>query len=322
MAQPKVKFHDLAPVEQSFSDAVLEGFRGSAKYIPCQYLYDAVGSALFDEICLLPEYYLTRAEIEILQANAGLIAEYVGPGIQLIELGSGSSQKVGVLLDRLIDPKGYVPVDVSGEHLRRAAQDLARSHPNIPVTAICADYTGTSWLSALNDLPYTRRVAFFPGSSIGNFEPAAAIDLMRHIRELLGPGGDLIIGIDLKKDTAILNAAYNDNAGVTAAFNLNLLERINRELGGDFNRSRFSHNAAYNEDRGRVEIYIQSLADQLVHISGRGFQLRAREHIHTEYSYKYTVQEFHAAARKAGFKSEETLMDRDEYFSVHCLRAT
>lgn len=321
MQRLHVKFHDLSPVERGFEEAVLDGFTRHVKAIPCQYLYDAVGSALFDKICLTPEYYPTRTEIGILGSNADYIAEQMGPGVQIIELGSGASLKVRRLLERLSEPKGYVPVDVSREHLMRAAEDLCRSHPNIPVTAVCADYTSSSWLSALDGLPYTKRVAFFPGSSIGNFEPYESIQLMRHIGSLVGRGGDFLVGVDLKKDTSVLNAAYNDVAGVTAAFNLNLLERINRELGGDFDLRRFRHDATYSEDYGRIEIYIRSLIDQFVHISGRRFRLAAGERIHTEYSYKYTVPEFQALAHTAGFSSTRTWMDDDKYFSVHYLRA-
>ncbi len=321
MRRLQVKFHDFSPVERGFEEAVLDGFKGHAKAIPCQYLYDVAGSALFDKICLTPEYYPTRTEVDILESNADFIAEQMGPGVQIIELGSGASLKVRRLLKRLSEPKGYVPVDVSREHLMHAAEDFSHSHPNIPVTAICADYTSSSWLSALDGLPYTKRVAFFPGSSIGNFEPIDAIQLMRHVRGLVGRGGDFLIGVDLKKDTSVLGAAYNDSTGVTAAFNLNLLERMNRELSGDFDLRRFRHEAIYNEDRGRIEIYIQSLISQLVHIAGRGFRLAAGERIHTEYSYKYTVPEFQALANTAGFSSTRTWTDSDKYFSVHYLRA-
>lgn len=322
MPRSQIKFHDLSHVEQTFQDAVLGGFSRRAKAIPCQFLYDAAGSALFDEICRLPEYYLTRAELGILEANASLIAEKIGPGAQIIELGSGSSIKVKRLLHSLAEPNGYVPVDVSREHLLKAAGDLARNHPDIAVTAVCADYTTASWLPALGGLPYRRRVAFFAGSSIGNFEPDAAITLLKHIRRLVGRGGDLLIGVDLKKDAIALNAAYNDSAGVTAAFNLNLLNRINRELAGDFELDRFCHEAFYNEELGRIEIYIRSLADQLVNIAGRGFRLLAGERIHTEYSHKYSIQGFRALARSAGFGFLTTMVDDCGLFSVHHLRAT
>lgn len=321
MLAPQFNFVDLEPAPQSFKDAALDGFRKNPKALPCQYLYDEAGSALFDKICMLPEYYLTRVETGILQENAHAIADHIGAKAQIIELGSGSNRKVRVLLDNLVAPAGYVPVDVSREHLHRASKDLAARHPHIPVTAICADYNAASWLRDVDFPRRAKRVAFFPGSSIGNYEPPAAKALLRHIRSIVGQGGGLLIGVDLKKRGDILNAAYNDSAGVTALFSLNLLDRINRELGGDFIKSRFRHLAYYNEDPGRMEIYIESRVDQVVHVAGREFGLRAAERIHTEYSYKYTVAEFHKLAQGAGFGVIETLTDSENLFSVHYLRA-
>jgi len=321
MLAPQFNFVDFEPAAQSFKDATLDGFQRSPKSLPCQYLYDEAGSALFDKICALPEYYLTRVETQILQENARVIADHIGAKAQIIELGSGSNRKVKVLLDSLVAPVGYVPVDVSREHLHRASRDLAARHPHIPVTAICADYNAAAWLEDAVFPRRAKRVAFFPGSSIGNYEPRKALTLLRHIRSIVGQGGGLLIGVDLKKPASILNAAYNDSAGVTALFTLNILDRINRELAGDFVKSRFRHLAFYNEGLGRIEIYIESRVDQVVHIAGREFRLSAAERIHTEYSYKYTVAEFQKLAQDAGFDVIETLTDSENLFSVHYLRA-
>ena len=319
MIQPLVPFHDLAPQEESFEAAVLAGFARPQKSIPCRFLYDEHGSHLFDEICRLPEYYPTRTELGILEAAAPAIAARMGPGVQLIELGSGSSHKIRLLLD-LLDEVRYVPVDISAEHLRRAADSVARDHPTIPVTAICADYTADFTLPAPLQDGFRKRVAFFPGSTIGNLMPEEALALLRSCARLVGLGGDMLVGVDLKKATPILNAAYDDAQGVTAAFNLNLLTRINRELRGDFELSRFRHLAFYNEAEGRIEIYIESLADQLVHIAGRGFRLSAGERIHTEYSYKYDIDAFRGLARRAGWTPLEYWCDAEQLFSVHYLR--
>ena len=320
MIQPLVQFHDLAPRQDSFEAAILEGFRRQRKTIPCRFLYDEYGSQLFDQICRLPEYYPTRTELGILEAAAPAIAAHMGPGVQLIELGSGSSHKIRLLLDLLKDVSGYVPVDISAEHLRRAAEAVARDHPAIPVTAICADYTVEFALPQGLQDGFRRRVAFFPGSTIGNLQPDEARDLLRSCWRLVGMGGDMLVGVDLKKSKPILDAAYDDAQGVTAAFNLNLLTRINRELGADFDLGRFAHVGFYNEAQGRVEIYIESRVDQLVHIAGHGFRLTAGERIHTEYSYKYALDEFRTLARRSGWTPLDQWVDADGLFSVHYLR--
>jgi dimethylhistidine N-methyltransferase len=311
------EFHDHAPQEDSFRDAVLEGLGRSHKAIPCRFLYDARGSALFDEICRVPEYYPTRTELKILGDRAGEIAALVGPHCQLIEFGSGSSIKVRTLLAALETPHAYVPVDISRDHLRRAADDLAADFPDLDVIAICADYHRPF---SLPRLPARgRRFGFFPGSTIGNFEPDEAVDFLAMCVDLLGEGGAMLVGIDLKKDTAILNAAYDDAAGVTAQFSLNLLERANRELGADFDVSRFAHDAHYEEAAGRVEIYIRSLVQQKATVAGRRFHLAEGERIHTEYSYKYTIAEFQDLARAAGFRPSASWTDAADLFSVHYL---
>jgi dimethylhistidine N-methyltransferase len=312
-------FHDLAPGEESFRDAVLNGLGRARKAIPCKFFYDARGSALFEEICRLPEYYPTRTEIAILEENAGEIAAQMGPHSRIIEFGSGASRKARILLQALDRPAAYVPVDISGEHLREAAAGLAEDFPELPVIAVCADYTGPFPLPPLPG-PSGKRVGFFPGSTIGNFEPAAAGRFLANCARILGPGGEMLIGVDLKKDTEILEAAYNDRTGVTAAFNLNLLDRINRELDGDLDLDLFEHVAFYNEAEGRIEIYIRSLADRQAVIAGRQIAFAAGELIHTEYSYKYAVPEFRALAAGAGFRPVDTWTDPAELFSVHYFR--
>jgi dimethylhistidine N-methyltransferase len=320
MIQPLVQFHDLAHHEESFEAAILAGFRRPQKTIPCRFLYDEYGSQLFDRICRLPEYYPTRTELGILEAAAPAIAAHMGRGVQLLELGSGSSHKIRLLLDLLEQPTGYVPVDISSEHLRRAAEAVARDHPAIPVTAICADYTVDFELPPELEDGFCKRVAFFPGSTIGNLLPEEALALLRSCAKLVGRGGDMLVGVDLKKPKPILDAAYNDAEGVTAEFNLNLLTRINRELGADFDLGRFEHVAFYNEAEGRIEIYIESRVDQLVHIAGHGFRLAAGERIHSEYSYKYGLEDFRTLARRAGWIPVDQWVDAENLFSVHYLR--
>jgi L-histidine Nalpha-methyltransferase len=312
-------FYDLAPGEESFRDAVLKGFAERRKSIPCQFLYDARGSALFEEICRLPEYYPTRTEISILAENAADIAAKMGPFARLVEFGSGGSHKARILLAALERPAAYVPVDISREHLRRAAAGVAADFPLLPVVAVCADYTAAFRLPPLPG-PGGKRVGFFPGSTIGNFEPAAAVRFLSNCAQILGPAGDMMIGVDLKKDRLILDAAYNDRAGVTAAFNLNLLGRINRELDGDLDLDRFAHRAFYNGREGRVEIYIESLAGQEARVAGRRFHFAAGELIHTEYSYKYAVPEVRALAARAGFRPVVTWTDPSDLFSLHYFR--
>jgi L-histidine N-alpha-methyltransferase len=312
-------FHDLAPGEESFRDAVLVGLSHDRKRIPCKFFYDARGSALFEEICRLPEYYLTRTEVGILEENSDEIAAQMGPHCRLIEFGSGASQKVRILLQSLDRPTAYVPVDISREHLRDAAGSLAEEFPSVPVIAVCADYTRPF---PLPPLPGSRgkRVGFFPGSTIGNFTRDGAVGFLANYGRILGPGGEILIGVDLKKDTEILEAAYNDRAGVTAAFNLNLLVRVNRELDGDVDVDRFEHVAFYNEAEGRVEIYVRSLANQVARIAGSRFRFSEDELIHTEYSYKYSVPEFRALAAQAGFRPVDTWTDPGELFSLHYFR--
>jgi dimethylhistidine N-methyltransferase len=312
-------FHDLAPGEDRFRDAVLAGLSDTPKSLPCKFFYDARGSALFEAICEVPEYYLTRTELGILETYAGTIAARIGPNCRLIELGSGASRKVRLLLGALEAPLAYVPVDISRSFLRDAAASIAADFPELEVIAVCADYTRPFELPKLAGPP-GKRVGFFPGSTIGNFEPEAVVAFLTHCGKLLGPGAEMLIGADVKKDKRILDAAYNDAAGLNAAFNLNLLHRISKELDSDIAIDDFEHVAFYNPDEGRVELYIRSLKDQSAVIAGRRFSFAAGEMIHTENSYKYAIPEFRALAARAGFAALDTWTDPESKFSVHYLR--
>jgi dimethylhistidine N-methyltransferase len=310
-------FYDYHPATEDFESAVLEGLNRWPKQIAPKYFYDRRGSELFDAITELPEYYPTRTEIGILENNGECIADCLGGDCMLVELGSGSSRKIRVLLDAL-RPAAYVPLDISRDHLRNSAQALARDYPQLEVHAACTDYSTDFDIPELP--PHLPRAGFFPGSSIGNFEPAEARDLLRRVGRHLGDGGKLLIGVDLKKDNAILHAAYNDARRLTAAFNLNLLERINRELEGDFELGNFRHSAFFNDRAGRIEMHLVSTRDQEVSVAGRSVRFAAGESLHTENSYKYTIGEFRALAADSGFVAERVWTDEQRLFSVHCLR--
>jgi len=316
-----VAFHDLAPKLESFRDAVLDGLSRTPKRIPCRFLYDERGSDLFEAICDTPEYYPTRTEMTILRKHARDMARLIGPDATLIEYGSGAGQKVKLLLRALDRPFAYAGIEVSREILLRATDDLSLDWPKLQVVAICADFLTPISLPASLRRGAGRRVAFFPGSSIGNFTPAEATRFLQQCRTMVGPGGGMLIGVDLKKDEGRLDAAYNDKAGVTAAFTLNLLDRINRELGADFAVGRFAHHAKYQPEVGRVAIHIRSLADQMVTVAGRRFNFAEGEGIHTEDSWKYAVGEFQDLARDAGYRPIACWTDAGELFSVHYVAA-
>jgi len=312
-----IHFYDYHPPVADIKAEVLGGLSKRPKQIPPKYFYDQRGSQLFDAITELPEYYPTRTELNILEANGEQIAEFLGDDCLLMELGSGSSRKIRVLLDAL-RPAAYVPLDISRDHLLSSAKALAKDYPHLDVHAACTDY---STEFDLPELPgQLRRAAFFPGSSIGNFEPAEARALMRRVGGHLGQDGRLLIGVDLKKDNAILHAAYNDAQQLTAAFNLNLLQRINRELDGDFDLERFEHQAFFNEQAGRVEMHLLSKIPQQVMVAGSPITFAAGESLHTENSYKYDIAEFQALAASSGFVAERVWTDDQQLFSVHCLR--
>lgn len=311
-----VEVHDLAPEQEDFRAAVWAGLARQPRTLPCKFFYDAPGSVLFDRICELPEYYPTRTELAILQDCAPELAELAGPGRVLVEYGSGSSTKVRVLLGAL-GPAAYMAIDISREHLLAATAGLAQDWPRLRVVAVCADYAGPLRLPVVPD--GAARLGFFPGSTIGNFTPLEAARFLATVHRQLGPGGALLVGVDLKKDPPRLHAAYNDTAGVTAAFNLNLLARINRELDGDFDLDAFAHCALYNPVAGRVEMHLESRRAQQVHVAGRRYALAAGERIHTENSYKYTVPEFQQLATQTGFHPRRVWTDAEGLFSVHYL---
>ncbi|MGB8275171.1 MAG: L-histidine N(alpha)-methyltransferase [Alphaproteobacteria bacterium] len=319
LRRSQLAFHDLAPAPQDFRDAVLRGLGAPPKSIPSMFFYDARGSRLFEDICELPEYYLTRTEIGLLRRFGPEIAALMGRQARLVEFGSGSSVKVRILLDAMEDAAAYIPVDISREHLLQSASSLARDYPGIEIVPVCADYMGDL---ALPPLPGRRGkiVGFYPGSTIGNFSPPEAVAFLKQAARSLAPGGDLLIGVDLKKDRATLEAAYNDSRGVTAQFNLNLLRRINRELGGDFDLGRFRHRAFYDESEGRIEMHLESRAAQSARIDGAEIRFSAGETIHTENSYKYEIGEFLAIAAEAGYTPVRTWTDSRCLFSIHYLR--
>lgn len=316
MTRP-IELHDLHPTPAHLAAEVLVGLRQRPRAIPPKFFYDTEGSRLFDAITQTPEYYPTRTELQILSAHAPEIAARVGTGSLLVEPGGGSCAKVRILLEGL-RPCAYVPMDISREHLWLAAEQVAAEFPWLEVHAACTDFTRL--LELPDSVPAGPRVAFFPGSSIGNFDPSAAVDFLRAVGELVGAGGFLLIGVDLKKDRGLLDAAYNDSAGVTAAFNRNLLVRINRELGADFDLNAWNHRAFYDEAQGRIEMHLVSTQAQRVRIGAESFAFQVGESIHTENSYKYGVEEFQGVAAQAGFQPEAVWTDDARLFSVHLLR--
>ena len=312
---------DLEPTTEDFRDSVLEGLSQPQKTLSPKFFYDQEGSRLFDRICETAEYYPTRTELGILTERADAIAGKVGPGVRLVEFGSGAGVKVRLLLSALVWPLGYMPVDISRRHLQMAAMSLARDFPKLPIAPVCADYTKPFELpNGLRGAPQTM-VGFFPGSTIGNFEPDEARTFLDGARRLLGQSSAMIVGVDLVKDERTLHAAYNDAAGVTAAFNLNLLRRINRELGGAFAIDQFEHQARWNTGLNRIEMHLVSRRDQAVSIGGVHFRFRSGETIHTENSYKYTLDGFATLAASAGYDTVTAWTDTDRLFSVHMLRA-
>ncbi len=305
--------------ERAFFNDVLAGLMAEPKRVPPKYFYDEVGSKLFQRITTLVEYYPTRVETGILEAHAHDIAKLIPKDAAVIEFGPGSAAKTRILLRAAPHVSAYVPVDISGAFLAAETAQLQQEMPELRVLPVEADFTRPFALPpSLGNGP---RIGFFPGSTIGNFEPHEANALLRHAAVLLGPNALFIVGVDLVKDTDVLTAAYNDEAGVTAAFNLNLLTRINRELGGEFDLSVFRHRACYNSEQRRIEMHLVSLTRQKVRACGKSFDFRRGETIHTENSYKYTVESFRSRALGAGWTSTATFVDAQNYFSVHALRA-
>jgi len=311
--------HKYEAEDEDLMAEVLEGLNQFQKKLPSKLFYDQKGSELFDQICDLKEYYLTQTEMWIMNRYIDEISSMLGEKCLLIELGSGSSTKVRMLLDHLDDPVGYVPVDISLEHLLSSANSIARDYPNIKVLPVYADYTQPFVLPDIS-IHFSKKVIYYPGSTIGNFTPTNASRFINRIAENSGNGSGFLIGVDLKKDTKTLEAAYNDKEGVTAAFNLNMLERLNGELKTDFDLSQWRHHAFYNMGEGRIEMHLVSLMEQQVSLNGTGIEFKKDETILTEYSYKYSANEFEELLED-GFKVEKVWTDEENKFSVQYMTA-
>jgi len=304
-----------APESAEFLADVIAGLSSNPRTIPCKYFYDAHGAALFQKICELPEYYVTRTEIDILDRSRADIALQLGPNIELIGLGTGAGTKTRIVIEALENPAVYIPVDISEKQLRESTALFRKIFPNLEILPVCADYLQSVALPTPSRKP-ARNIVYFPGSTIGNFEPDEAVQFLRRIANVCRGGGGLLIGVDLKKDPHVLEAAYNDSARVTEDFNLNLLQRINRELGADFDLDQWRHRAIYNSNAGRIEMHLISEADQTIQLNEHQFHFRRGEKIITEYSYKYAPDEFAAFAAKAGFNFVRMWTDAAALFGV------
>jgi L-histidine Nalpha-methyltransferase len=309
-----------SPAADQLTLDVLEGLRKSPKQLSPVWFYDEEGSCLFDSICELPEYYLTRTEMQIMNQHAGDMAKAIGPHAALIEFGSGSSDKIRILLDKLESPACYVPIDISRDYLLETAGLLARDYPSLRITPVCADFTQPF------DLPVHlaaahRRVVYFPGSTLGNFETEAAQRVLTTMRTIIGRKGAVLIGIDLRKDPGVLKRAYNDAAGVTAEFNLNALRHMNRELGADFDVDAFEHSALWIENKSRIEMHLVSKRDQEVHLGDETVRIQRGEHLRTECCHKYTLEGFAELASSADLAVTHVWMDAGRKFSVQMLEA-
>lgn len=300
---------------ERFLHESIAGLTQTPKQLPCKYFYDQRGSQLFDQICETDDYYLTRTETAIMQQHAREMGECLGEGVMLVEFGSGSSIKTRYLLDQLIRPVAYVPVDISREHLHTSAEQISADYPTIEVLPTCADFTKPFPLPNPKQRP-SHDAVYFPGSTIGNFQPDQAKQLLGSIAHMCGEQGGLLIGIDLRKDPEILERAYNDDQGVTAEFNLNLLHRMRKELGATIDVSSFEHHAFYNAEAGRIEIYLRSRVDQTIQLDGQTVQVEAGELIHTEYSHKYTIDGFAETAAEVGWTLRRSWTDENDYFAV------
>jgi dimethylhistidine N-methyltransferase len=315
-APGRVTVLDLEPVNTDFLAEVLAGLSSTPRSLPCKFFYDERGADLFQKICDLPEYYITRTETELLRRYGGEMAESIGANVELIGFGTGAGIKTRMLLEHLENPIAYVPVDISKQRLIDSAVELSRAMPALEILPVCGDYLQE--LQLPKPLRKPDHVAvFFPGSTIGNLEPAVAQDFLRRVCKLCGKSGGLIIGVDLQKSREVLEAAYNDRAGVTAEFNLNLLARANRELGAHFDLSLWRHQAIYNEREGRIEMHLISEADQTVYVGGREFAFARGEKIVTEFSYKQTLEGFARLAASAGFREASRVWtDPEQLFAV------
>jgi dimethylhistidine N-methyltransferase len=311
----RVNVLDLEPASEDFLAEVVAGLSSSPRSLPCKFFYDERGAELFQKICELPEYYVTRTETELLRRHGGEMAESIGANAELVGFGTGAGIKTRMLLEHLENPIAYVPVDISKQRLIDSAVELSEAMPALEILPVCADY-----LQPLH-LPKSLRkpdhvAVYFPGSTIGNLKPEIAQDFLRRVCRLCGESGGLIIGVDLQKDPALLEAAYNDSAGVTAEFNLNLLARANRELGADFDLAQWRHQAVYNEHEGRIEMHLISEAEQTVQVGGEAFRFTRGEKIVTEFSYKYTIDGFSRLAGSVGFRLARVWTDEEQLFAV------
>jgi dimethylhistidine N-methyltransferase len=304
---------------KDISGEIIAGLSMDQKAIDPKYLYDEIGSEIFEKICLLPEYYPTRAERNILKDSSEEISSFIGEDATIIEPGSGSSSKIRLLLQELIRPLAYYPIEISKKILFDSAGEIRRLFPSLTVKPVCADFN-QDFAIFMDDLPRnSRKIIFFPGSTIGNFHPSEALSFLQKCSLVIGAKGGVLVGVDLKKERKKLEMAYDDSQGVTAAFNMNLLSRLNCELGASFDVENFRHYAFYNEDEGRIEMHLKSMIDQSVKIHKTIFNFRKDETIHTESSYKYSVEEFSALCSKAKLKVRKTWMDREKLFCVYFL---
>jgi len=316
---PQLDLHDFEPETEQFLREALRGLRAKPKELPCKYFYDEHGSKLFDRICDLDEYYPTRTELSIMREHVSEMASALGKHVLLVEYGSGSSAKTRSLLAHLVEPAAYVPVDISRNHLLRSAAAIADDYPALEVLPVCADF-GEAFPVPAPARPPARTLVYFPGSTIGNFTRERATSLLAGIAALAGPSGGLLIGVDLVKPAAVLEAAYDDAEGVTAAFNLNLLHRMNRELGADFDPELFEHRAVWDEGQGRVEMHLVSREEQSVELGGESIDFAEGESICTEHSHKYTLEGFARMAAEAGLEIEQVWTDPARLFSVQLFR--
>ncbi len=315
---PSARTNESYSVRSERVNEVIAGLSAPQKYISPKYFYDRAGSKLFDRICELPEYYLTRTELKILENHLDEMAAHIGPRVSVIEFGSGSGIKIRLLLDHLSEPAAYVPVDISSVYLLAMAEELAIDYPQVAIRPVRADFTRPFELPTFATPP-KRNLVFFPGSTIGNFDNSEACALLKVMRAEARPGGALLIGVDLRKDPDTIHAAYNDSQGLTAEFNLNVLRHINRELGANFELEYFRHEAVYDEASSRIEMRLISLQPQTVTLADTPIQFERDEYIVTEYSYKYSLKEFANLAREAGFDFEQAWLDENAFFSVQYL---
>lgn len=314
----RLQLTDLEPRRDTFEREALEGLQSTPKTLPSKFFYDARGSELFEAICELEEYYLTRTELSIMEAHAAEMAARIGPECLLVEYGSGSSLKTRILLGHMDRPAGYVPIDISRDHLLVSSGYLQREFPSLEILPVCADYSDPLEVPSPGGR-VRRTVVYFPGSTIGNFERDEAREFLHNLADISGPGGAVLIGVDLEKDPAIILAAYDDERGMTAAFNKNMLYRMNRELDADFRPDAYLHEAVYNEPEARIEMYLVSMRDQIVSIGGESIRFRRGERIRTEYSHKYSMGRFAALAAETELRVEQVWTDPESFFSVQYL---